>query len=340
MKPMLCLLLLLVAATKSLLIVDLKDVFIPCDCGAQDPLIPGANILASSFDVNQLACLYERQFKSPVFLYTFDTKKCLSYYNICYQVPDQLYPIVTGESMAEAVTGLYESSDEYTHEYSESYTASTSIGIPDYKFSASYHEELYDSQDYLTTSYVQQGLGRFRESLYEMSLPPAFMVELDPIFNASLAALPSRVITEGDQVKYDNFLDAYGGYYLISIVVGGRFDYNQYVNQQWYYYHSESETSSEMTTSFNSQMFTMEYGHSSNSSEYITSEAYQENSSINIYCRGGDVELECGSLEWKESIVYDPSYLSFYFTSMDNLVYDDDDKRYTLWSEIYARTNG
>ena len=318
---------------------SLPNTFFPCDCDHHSPLIPGADILASSFDVTEMASLYERQFKSPVFMYTYNNKRCLSYYDVCYRVPDELFPIETNIVMAEAITGLYSSYDEYQHEYSESYTSSTSIGIPDYKMSVDYHSELYDSQEYMTTSYVQQGLGRFRESLYQLDLPPAYIIELDPIFQESLNALPSVIITEDDQIKYNQFLIAYGGYYLTFIEMGGRFDYNQYVNTYWYYSYSEQDTSSNMTASFNSQIFSMEYGHSSNSSEYQVSEAYQENSSINIYCRGGDLSLTCGSKVWRGSIVLDPSYLEFYYAPMNYLVYNNSQKQQTLWNEIYSYTN-
>lgn len=295
--------------------------------------------MATDYERNE----YENPFRSPVFAYTFANNRCLisGYNGACYRVPDQLYPSDITMTEAEAVTGLYTSSYQYTETYSEDYSCSTHIGTPNYNMGASYHYELYQSQEYLATSYVQQGLGRYREYLYGLSLPPAYALLLDPTFAAALAALPSTVQSEGDQNMYDMFVDGYGGYYLVSVTMGGRYDYNQYVDENWSYYHSEEETETEMNAGFNGQIFSMNYGYSSNSSEYITSEEYQENSNVEIYCRGGNVSAECGSQEWQQSIVEYPVYLTVNYAPMNMLVYDDDEKEATLkWQINYYTING
>jgi len=307
----------------------------PCPCSLYSELIPGADVLAGGFDVTQLSTINERSFKSPIFSYNI-TKRCLqsTLGGKCYLVPNELTPYDLDITLSESVNGIYFSSDEYLNTYSESYDSSFGIKTPYVGASYNYHESLYDSNYYLSTSYVNQGFGYYVEYLYTMTMPPAYVLTLDPIFQLSLDMLPSKIINDIDNEKYDQFLNSYGGFFLNSIILGGKFHLNQYTDEYITTEYSQGWESEQMGITFKSTMFEMETGHSSNSSEYQNSEDYEEHSDIKLYCFGGNVNLACASNEWMLSITDYPGYLNITYIPLYTLIYDDQDKHDTLREKI------
>jgi hypothetical protein len=314
----------------------------PCPCPKNVAVIPGADVLAGGFDSTQLATTTDRRFKSPVFSYTYKNKQCMqsSLGGACYLTPDQLHPYDMDISMSEAVNGLFYSYYEYTDTYATSYTSSFGLKTPYFGASINYHQSIFDSKYYLSTSDINQGFGYYNQYLYTMTMPPAYVLSFDPVFNSSLAMLPSTIQSQADDDKYNEFLVSYGGYYVTSVIEGGRFYLNQYCNVYLEDHYSESWEVDQMDIKFQSTMFNMETGHYSNSSEYQNSEVYLENSNIEMYCFGGNLSLPCASQDWMLSIVDNPSYLNITFAPLYTLIYDDQDKYDTLKNktDYYAST--
>lgn len=312
-----------------------------CPCPKNVAVISGADVLASGYDSTQLATSTERTFRSPVFSFTYDNR-CIrsSLGGACYLVPQELTPYDLDITTSEAVQGVYNSYYEYTNTYASSYTSSFGLKTPYFGASINYHESIYDSEYYLSTDYITQGFGYYNQYLYTMTLPPAYVLNWDPIFNLSLSMLPSTIETEEDNNMYNQFLEAYGGYYVYSVIEGGRWYLNQFCNLYLEEYYSESWETEQMSIKFQSTMFNMETGHYSNSSEYQNSEVYLENSNIEIYCFGGNLSYPCASQEWMWSIVDNPSYLNITYAPLYTLIYEDENKRATLKSktDYYAST--
>jgi hypothetical protein len=338
MKPLLIALLALFAFSQA------WAYFVDCECPKYAGPIPGVDVLASGFDVTQLAAGTDRSFKSRIFTFTYNDQKCTrdTLGGDCYFYPDDMSPpIENDEQQSDSVNGYYSYSNEYVSTYSESYQSS--IGIKTSYFGAAYdyHKELYDSQSKFSSGYVAQGYGFYVERLYTLVAPPAYILKLDPTFELALGDLPSKVESESDQIMYDQFLSSYGGYYVIDVIEGGRWHLNQYIDSYSSQTYSQSWETEQMGIEFNAVMFQMKTGQAANSSQYQTSEDYQKHSSVDIYCKGGDVQLECGSNEWMLSIVNFPSYINITFAPIYTLIYDDVDKRNTLETQTnYYTTHG
>lgn len=310
------------------LIVSVVSHWEPCPCSMYQELIPGADVLAGGFDVTQLSTIDDRSFKSPIFSYHNPTTRCLqsTLGGKCYLVPFELTPYDLDVTFLESVNGIYSSSNEYLNTYSESYDSSFGIKTPYIGSSYDYHKSLYDSNYYFSKSYVNQGFGYYVEYLYTMTMPPAYVLTLDYIFKLSLDMLPSNITNDSDNKKYNEFLSSYGGYYLNSIILGGKFHLNQYTDEYITTQYSQGWESEQMGITFKSTMFEMETGHSSNSSEYQNSQDYVAHSNSLLYCFGGNVNLACASNEWMLSIVNYPGYLNITYTPLYTLIYNDQDK--------------
>jgi len=315
--------------------------WIPCDCNINTPVIPGADIIISGFDVTQLATNIDRSFKSPIFKYV-GKYSCLKNIqnNICYIIPAELSIRDIDMTKTYQVEDLYDSYYDHVEIYSESYTCSMKIGVPDFSMSVNYHQELYESTELLSDGYADMGYAYYTEYMYELIMPPAYVLTLDDVFLESLNALPSNITNEQDDNMYNMFLGSYGGYYLNTVVIGGSFHQNQYVQQQYIMTYSVTETITEMQVGFNAQMFYMNYGYWSNSTEYTTTKQYDESSTTTITCYGGNISLECGSNGWKLSLNDYPAYTNVTYVPIYYLVNNDIDKYNTLKykTEDYTRT--
>ena len=327
----------------TLLFSTVSSYWIPCPCTKTTPLLAGADVLAGGYDSTQLATNVERSFKSPIFQYSFTKNNCMQS-NLggpCYLIPNELHPIDADVTMAESVQGVYYYYMDYINTYSSSFSASMGFSFtPYFGASVGYHQQCYDSEEFLTTDYITQGYGYYSEYLYTMTMPPAYVLQLDPTFELSLTMLPSTIQSSEQNDMYNEFIESYGGYYLNSVFVGGSFTLNQYTNEYLSEHYSEEWQTEQMSIQFKSTIFTMETGQSANSSEFQTSADYQENSSINLYCTGGSPSTTCATNEWMLSIPNFPSYLNLTFSPIYMLVYDDQLKHDTLKNQVdyYTRT--
>jgi len=316
--------------------------FYYCDCSQSSPLLPGADVLAGGFDATQLATNSDREFMSQIFEYTFYDKRCMrsNMGGACYRIPDQLYPIDIDMTTSQAVQGLYYSSYEYISTYSESFSSSVGFTFCDFGASIYYHQELYDSEEYLTTSWISQGFGYFSEYLYSIIMPPAYVLNTSSVFSMSLDRLPSTIQSEADNDMYNQLIQSYGSSYLISVIMGGRWHLNQYTNDYTYTHYSEQWETEQMGIEFQATVFNMEMGYYSNSSEYTVSSDYEANSNVQIYCMGGDPSTDCGNHDWLLSIPDFPSYLNVTYAPLYMLVYGDQAKHDTLKKQIeyYTQT--
>ena len=169
-------------------------------------------------------------------------------------------------------------------------------------------------------------------------MPPAYVLTLDDTFKYSLDSLPSNITNEQDDNMYNEFISSYGGYYISSLILGGSMHENQYIEESYIETYSVSETITQMQIGFNAQMFYMDYGYWSNSTEYTTTKQYDESSTKTLNCYGGNLTLECGSNEWKISTINYPTYTNVSVIPLYYLVTDDVDKYYTLKYKINSYT--
>lgn len=314
--------------------------WIPCTCNKNTPLIPGADVIINGLDITELATSIEKVYKSPIFQYS-GKYSCLENIqnNICYIVPAELNIISIDSTNIYQIENLYETYYDHVQIYAESYTCSMSIGVPDFSMSVNYHQELYESEELLSTGYSYIGYAYYSEYMYSIIMPPAYVLKLDSTFELSLKMLPSIIITEQDNNMYNEFIESYGGYYLVIVVMGGSLHENQYVEEDYVQTYSMSETITEMQTGFNAELFNMNFGYYSNSSEYTISEQYADSSTYVLTCYGGNISLECGSNEWKLSIVDNPINTNVTSIPLYYLVTDDVDKYNSLKYKIDLYTS-
>lgn len=327
--------------------------FVECKCGEYPYLIPGGDVLKGAFDVTKLSTNNENgAFGSDVFQYSSSSsggedthnqnRRCMVNLEdpskTCYLVPYEMSLHVVDSSVTKEVAQLNKEYYDHVRVFSESYSSSFSVGVPEMHASVQYHEELYESQELMTQSYQSQGYALYSQYWYTLSLPPLYVMKLDPLFEYSLNALPSTIENEIDNNQYIEFLNAYGGYCLQSVIMGGSFHMNQYVEQSYVMSNSQTETMTQMNIGFSAQMFNMNYGYSSNSSEYKTSESYRSSSVSTITCYGGNMSLECGSNEWMLSIGAYPNYLNVSYVPLYMLIYDDEYKYATLKEKTISYT--
>lgn len=318
-----------------LLIASVVSHWQTCPCPSYPELIPGADVLAGGFDVTQLSTISERSFKSPIFMYNY-TKKCLqsTLGGKCYLCPNELTPYDIDITLSESVNGIYSSSSEYLSTFSESYSFTFGIKSDYFEGAYEYHNSLYKSNYYLSTSYVNQGYGYYVEYLYTMTMPPAYVLTTDPIFQLSIDLLPSNITNESDNEKFNLLISSYGGYFLSSVILGGKWHLNQYIDQYITTHYSQEWESEQMGIKFKATMFEMETGESANSSEYQNLDDYEAHSDIQVYCFGGDINLACSSHEWMLSITDYPGYLNVTYIPLYTLIYDDQVKHDTLRDKI------
>ena len=311
----------------------------PCSCSRDSPLIPGASVIIGGFDMTELATSDDRSFKSPIFDYS-GKYSCLKPGSqaICYIVPAELNILNTDISKTLQVEDLFDTYYDHVEVFSESYTCSVGIGVPDFSMSVNYHYELLTSSELLQSGFSNMGYAYYAEYLYSLNMPPAYTLKLNFIFGTALNALPSTIESIDDQNMYNEFLLAYGGYYISTLIMGGGFHMNQYVDQSYISSYSFTETIEEMQAGFNAQIFNMNFGYWSNSSEYTQSDSYTESSTESLTCYGGDISLECGSNEWKMTITKFPSSLNATVIPIYYLVKDNQQKYITLKGEIDSYT--
>lgn len=305
----------------------------PCSCNKYSTIIPGGDIIIGGYDHTILSTNQDKDFKSPIFQYSGSytcMKNILDPNATCYIIPKELSIIDIDSSIITNVEDLYSNYYEHIDIYASSYTCSTGIGVPDFSFSINYHQELYESDELLDQDYQAMGYSYFGEFLYKLILPPAYVLTLNDIFKYSLDALPSIIITEQDNDKYNEFLDSFGCMYISSINLGGAMHMSQYVESSYILEYSYSETITEMGVNFNAEMFNMNFGYYSNSSSLTITKEYAESSTYSMYCYGGDINQECGSQSWKLSIINYPGYTNLTSIPIYYLVTDDVDKYNTL----------
>lgn len=310
--------------------------FYTCNCMYDTPIISGADVLAGGLDITQLATTIERNFMSPIFEYTFTRNICMQSIlsSICFKIPDQLLPYELDVTDTRSVQNVYYASYQYVTTYASSFSSSSGFITPYFGASYNYHKELYDSEYYLTSTYINQGYGYYREYLYTMTMPPAYTLDTTYVFQTALDKLPSTIKSESDNDMYNQFIKSFGTSFIVSVKMGGRFNLNQYVSEYLYQHYSDQWVVEQMGIQFRATMFNMEMGYYSNSSEYILSEDYTYNSDVEIYCIGGNIQLECSSNEWMKSIADYPGYLNLTYSPLYTLVYDDIDKHNTLRDQI------
>jgi hypothetical protein len=330
----------IILALLALLAVNVDSYWTPCECPKYPAVVPGAEVAIAGFDITQLTTSTEREFGS-IFAYTY-SGKCMrdSFSDTCYVIPEELTLYDIGTSYAKSVEDMFYDSYDYVSTYSKSYTCTVGTTFPYFGASYSYHEELYESHEYLSMDYVVQGFGYSAEYLYHMIMPPAYELIFDPMFERSLNDLPSVISSSRDNDEYNQFIEGYGTGYVTDVTMGGKVQINQYCDQYLSQTYSESWEYTQMSITFKAAMFTMQTGQAANSSEYQTSEDYQKHSSVEMYCTGGDIKLPCASNDWMLSVSKIPAYLKITYLPLYMLVYDDEVKRETLKNQIdqYTRT--
>jgi len=313
-----------------------------CKCQYDTPLVPGADVIVGGFDVTQLATSTERSFKSPIFTLSYDYDRCMystllsskSSIPQCFKIPDQLAVYDIDISSTVFVEDLAQSSYKHVEQFSDSYTSSVSIGVPDMHASIGYQHELYSTDEIMSSTFQTLGYAYYAQYIYDLILAPAYILTFDPIFNMSLTVLPSQIITEEDNEKYNQFILDYGTSYINIIITGGAMHMNSYVDYYYISTYQSTTTINEMNVGFNAQMFDMNFGYWSNSSEYTTTESYNEHSTNELFCYGGNLQLECGSNEWMLSITSNVATTNLTHIPLWYLVTNDKLKHDTLEQKI------
>jgi len=216
-----------------------------CGCGnalSQSVNLPGVDVLSSGFDGASLTT----KFQIFDFASTPGPTVHVGANGKDYVAP-AMVNVVTDGPNSKKVDDSCISVAESFQDYLSTYTRSThfDVGFTYGNFSLAFnaHQDVEDVYHAITSKGQSIGVSESWWGMYEMSAPPAFLLnsKLHPFFAQSKAYLKTigTPKTEADQLIYNQVCcgpSGFGTHYVGSLIVGGRATVQSFINNS---FHSE-----------------------------------------------------------------------------------------------------
>ena len=147
--------------------------------------------------------------------------------------------------------------DHYLHTYQESVSFDIGIHTDSFGLGIAAHHDVKEVYEAITKNGQALGMSEAWWGLYEVTLPPPFLMTsmLDPMFKQAVAYLKSigKPKSDGEQAIYNQVCcgpSGYGTHYVGSIIVGGKTSVETFVNSSFHKEYSEKTVSDEVSIGF------------------------------------------------------------------------------------------
>ena len=171
---------------------------------------------------------------------------------------------------------------------------------------------------------------------------PPYALTLDGGFVLSVSKLPTKVISQDDQDKYNQFSDAYGQVYPQKIDMGAEVIMDIYVDTELFTQKTVEWTVNQMDLSFHSNLFNISAGGFANRSQIKIDQLFDKYSKSYIFFKGGDEKLQSNETlsKWVESIPNHLIYIKCDFQPIEEFITDQNKKLNVYYTSKYYIQNG
>ena len=229
---------------------------------------------------------------APLFYLSYDHKQqWTSPSGTTYDVPDQAF--VHDHLMAYEITtqGLYSSYSEFYTMHTESVSFSAGLDIGKIGFGFYYDQQLGFVRDQIRIGHSEFLHGTHWWSFYIMSMYPAYLLKLDPMFQSAIDYLPSSIESPSDKQKVDEFIETFGNFYMHQGVLGAKVDYNSAFSETLAKTYGWDWVTTNYGFSFHYYLFNISAGGFSNQTDIYIDVAFSAASNSNVTFYGGDPAL-------------------------------------------------
>jgi len=308
-----------------------------CGCGnalSQSVNLPGVDVLSSGFDGAALTT----KFQIFDFASTPGPTVHVGANGKDYVAP-AMVNVVTDGPNSKKVDASCESVAESFSDYLSTYTRSThfSAGAEwfyygNWKLTFDYHKDVQDVYHAITSKGQSIGVSESWWGMYEMSAPPAFLLnsKLHPFFAQSKAYLKTigTPKTEADQLIYNQVCcgpSGFGTHYVGSLIVGGRATVQSFINNSFHSEYSKHVVDTQVSFGFEYTKLHLSLDNDAKSVHEKMMHQYLNNSDARTTFQPDSTAIDSDPapwLAWERVAAENPTVVNTSVSSLANLFFE------------------
>ena len=222
--------------------------------------------------------------------------------------------------------------DDYLHTYQESVSFDVGIHTDAFGLGIAAHHDVQEVYEAVTNNGQALGVSESWWGLYQVALPPPFLMtsQLDPMFKQAVTYLRSirTPKSESEQGVYNQVCcgaSGYGTHYVGSIIVGGKTSIETFVNSSFHKEQSEKTVSNEISIGFEYMKLKLSLDIHAKDVEKHLMEQFK-NSSHRVVKFQPDLkeiyEDPAPWLKWEKAVAENPSVVNISVSSISNLFWE------------------
>jgi hypothetical protein len=244
-----------------------------------------ANYLGNGFDY--VSGTYSL---APLFTFTYNQNQTWQspYSRKTYMVPDQMFIHGLDETFESVCQSISNSFEEFYSSYISRYTFT--IGI-DKIVGFNFDKQIGFIRNVIVENFEEIIHGTHYWAFAIGSMYPAYMLELNPMFNSAVNKFPQQIQTKRDFIYATEFTQTFGQFYVYRSAFGAQLDFNVALSETLVQKYSREWDITQASLKFHYDLFDVSAGGFENQTSIHIDKEFLAQTKSNTTFYGGDPAL-------------------------------------------------